>query len=94
MFKGKDTLIMKQCYWYSNDGTLVLGNGKQRYLHASFGRTASQQIHYRSINVLKILKSKINVLSKWSNTQQLTFNSRKQYWNWEGLSSNWKVGIL
>ena len=37
--------------WYSNDGTLVLGNGKQRYLHASFCRTASQQIHYRSINI-------------------------------------------
>ncbi len=28
----KDTLIMKQeqVTWYSNDGTLVLGNGKQR----------------------------------------------------------------
>jgi hypothetical protein len=33
-------------------------------------------------------------LSKWSNTQQLMFNSRKQYWNWEGLLNNWKVGIL
>jgi hypothetical protein len=26
----KVTNIMKQCYWYSNDGTLVFGNGKQR----------------------------------------------------------------
>ena len=42
-------------------------------------------ILYRSINILKILKSKLNVLSEWSNTQQLIFNSRKQYWNWEGL---------
>jgi hypothetical protein len=26
----KVTNIMKQVTWYSNDGTLVLGNGKQR----------------------------------------------------------------
>jgi hypothetical protein len=31
-FLGKDTLIMKQeqVTWYSNDGTLVLGNGNSR----------------------------------------------------------------
>ena len=53
LFAREKSLIMKQeqVTLYSNDGTLVLGNGKQRYLHASFCRTASQQIHYRSINI-------------------------------------------
>jgi hypothetical protein len=68
----------EQVTLYSNDGTLVLGNGNSRgrqncflqpsqtgkSLHASFLETASQYIHYSSINILKILKSKLNVLSK------------------------------
>ena len=33
------------------------------FLHALFLETPSQQIHYSSINILKILKSKLNVLS-------------------------------
>ena len=40
LYFREKSLIMKQCYWYSNDGTLVLGNGnngnKWYFLHASF----------------------------------------------------------
>jgi hypothetical protein len=40
LYFREKSLIMKQCYWYSNDGTLVLemeNNGNKWYfLHASF----------------------------------------------------------
>ena len=63
-FLGKrHTNIMKQeqVTLYSNDGTLAGGRGRQDHflqpsqtgksLHASFLETASQYIHYSSINI-------------------------------------------
>jgi hypothetical protein len=76
LYFREKSLIMKQeqVTLYSNDGTLVGGRGRQDHflqpsqtgksLHASFLETTSQYIHYSSINILKILKSKLNVLTK------------------------------
>ena len=66
----------EQVTWYSNDGTLTLEMETPAFSPCFIFGDSFPTIHYRSINILKILKSKLNVLSECSNTQQLIFNSR------------------
>ena len=53
-------------YFYSNDGTLTLEMETPAFSPCFIFGDSFPTILYRSINILKILKSKLNVLSEWS----------------------------